>query len=94
MVLRNKSNYTHTNVGAKVHAHQPSLLMVSLTRSTAKVLSICLGLWCLWQQQGEHHLTAQVGYFDGQNLAKRPLVHISADICTLFFYACGDYLRC
>ena len=30
--LRNKLNYTHTNVGAKVHSHQPSVLIVFPTQ--------------------------------------------------------------
>ena len=32
LVLRNKLNYTHTNVGARVQPHQPSLSMVSPTQ--------------------------------------------------------------
>ena len=32
------------------------------------------------------------GYFDDQGLAKRRLVPIIANSCTLFFYACGDYM--
>jgi len=30
LVLRNKLNYTHTNIGAKVQPHQPSVFIVYL----------------------------------------------------------------
>ena len=50
-----------------------------------KVLTIYLGLWCLWQEQEEHQLTAYVGHFDDQVLAKRGLLTIFAERETLFF---------
>ena len=40
--LRNKLNYTHKNVGAKVQRHQPSLLMVSPTQRTHDLFRIVL----------------------------------------------------
>ena len=83
-MLRNKLIYTHTNVGAKVQPHQPSLIIVFPTQIVI-VLTICL-------QQGGHPLTAYVGYLDDQNLAKRRLVPIIANSCTPFFYACADYM--
>ena len=58
-----------------------------------KVFTTFLGLWCLCQQQGEYQLTAKVGHFSNQGPAKRRLVPIIADSCTLFFYACGEYMR-
>ena len=53
--------------------------------SNVKVFTICLGLWCLREQQEEHLLTAYVGHFDDQVLAKRDLLPIFAERETLFF---------
>ena len=68
LVLRNKLNYTHTKIGPKDQPHQPSVLIVDSTQM------LKLGFSCLWEQQGEHQLTAYVGYFDDQVLAKRRLL--------------------
>ena len=35
LVLRNKLNYTHANVGAKVELHQPSVLIVFYCKSVS-----------------------------------------------------------
>ena len=44
------------------HLQQTSLKIrvssASNTTRNIKVLTICLGLWCSWKQQGEHQLTA------------------------------------
>ena len=55
-----------------------------LANSNVKVLTICLGYWCLWQQQGENQLTAQIAYFDDQVPAERRLLPTIADSDTLF----------
>ena len=57
-----------------------------LSNPNLKVLTICLRLCCFWQQQGEHQLTAYLGYFDDQVLVKRRLLHTIADSGTLFFF--------
>ena len=54
------------------------------SNSNVKVLTICLGLWCLRPQREEHQLTAYVGHFDDQVLAKRGLLPIFAERETLF----------
>ena len=57
-----------------------------LSNSNVKVLTICLRLCCLWQQHGEHQLTASLGYFDDQVLLKRRLLPTIADSGALFFF--------
>ena len=44
-VLRNKLNYTHTKIGAKVQPHE---ILVLIVYPTIKLFTICLGLWCFW----------------------------------------------
>ena len=83
----------------KNRSKSPTSTTISSNRrsnSIVKVLTIFLGLWCSCQQQEEHQLTAIVGYFEDQVLAKTRLLPIIAYRGTLFFfffYACGDYMR-
>ena len=56
LVLRNKLNYTQ-----KISEKQFNLSNLHFKRfskSNGKVLTLCLGLWCLCYQQEEHQLTA------------------------------------
>ena len=62
-----------------------NILCNRLSNSNVKVLTICLRLCCLWQEYGEHQLTAQLGYLDDQVLLKRRLLPNIADSGTLFF---------
>ena len=43
LVLRNKLNYNHTNAGAKVQPHQPSVLIVFLTQMLKYLLTSLTG---------------------------------------------------
>ena len=70
-----------------------NLLCNRLSNSNVKVLAICLRFCCLWQQQGEHQLKAQLGYFDDQVLLERRLLPNIADSGTLFFFM-RVYITC
>ena len=92
LVLRNKLDYTHTNVDAKVQPHQPSVLIVFQTQML-KYLRFVKGCVVCGnnQESTSQQLNLVISMIKFVKKGDYYLPLLTVEHCFFFFYACGYY---
>ena len=89
LVLRNKLDYTHTKIGAKVQPQKPSVLIVYPTQMLSSYDLFRIVVSVITKRRAP--VIRISCFFNDQVLAKRRLLPITAESGTMFLMR-GDYI--